>query len=81
MRTAPPCFGADASHGYERTRLSTLVHLAAPPALYIQAGPTLPADRQRLLPSVEGLSHRGSARAGAPHEPDTLGRPPPRASP
>jgi putative aminopeptidase FrvX len=53
VRTALPCSGADASHGHERTHLSTLVHLATLLALYIRAGPTLPAERERLRGSVE----------------------------
>jgi peptidase M42 family hydrolase len=58
VRTALLCFGADASHGYERTHLSVLVHLAELLALYIQSGPTLPEDRQRRLESVQGFSHQ-----------------------
>ncbi|HYF60288.1 MAG TPA: osmoprotectant NAGGN system M42 family peptidase [Burkholderiaceae bacterium] len=58
VRTALLCFGADASHGYERTRIATLVHLARALALYIQAGPTLPEDRHRRLGSVERFSHQ-----------------------
>jgi peptidase M42 family hydrolase len=58
VRTALLCFGADASHGYERTHLSGLVHLAELLTLYIQSGPTLPEDRQRRLDSVEGFSRQ-----------------------
>ncbi len=58
VRTALLCFGADASHGYERTHLSVLVQLAELLALYIQSGPTLPEDRQRRLDSIEGFSHQ-----------------------
>lgn len=58
VRTALLCFGADASHGYERTHLSVLVSLAELLALYIQSGPTLPEDRQRRLGSVESFSHQ-----------------------
>lgn len=58
VRTALLCFGADASHGYERTHLSVLTHLAQLLALYMQSGPTLPEDRQGRLDSVESFSHQ-----------------------
>lgn len=58
VRTALLCFGADASHGYERTHLSVLVHLAELLALYIQSGPTLAEDRKARLDSVENFSHQ-----------------------
>ncbi|HYD95343.1 MAG TPA: osmoprotectant NAGGN system M42 family peptidase [Noviherbaspirillum sp.] len=58
VRTALLCFGADASHGYERTRLPVLVHLAELLTLYIQSGPTLAEDRQERLDSVEHFSHQ-----------------------
>lgn len=58
VRTALLCFGADASHGYERTHLSVLVNLAELLTLYIQSGPTLAEDRQERLDSVENFSHQ-----------------------
>ena len=58
VRTALLCFGTDATHGYERTHLSSLVHLAQLLALYIQSGPTLREDRQRQLESVQEFSHQ-----------------------
>lgn len=58
VRTALLCFGADASHGYERTHLSVLVHLAELLTLYIQSGPTLAEDRQERLDSIENFSHQ-----------------------
>jgi peptidase M42 family hydrolase len=58
VRTALLCFGADASHGYERTHLSVLLNLAELLTLYIQSGPTLPEDRQQRLDSVEQFSHQ-----------------------
>jgi len=58
VRTALLCFGADASHGYERTHLSVLVHLAQLLTLYIQSGPTVAQDRHRRLESVEDFSHQ-----------------------
>lgn len=61
VRTALLCFGADSSHGYERTHLSVLVNLAELIALYIQSGPTLPEDRLRHMDSVEDFSHQFDA--------------------
>ena len=58
VRTALLCFGADASHGYERTHLTVLVNLSELITLYIQSGPTLPEDRQQRLDSVEQFSHQ-----------------------
>ena len=58
VRTALLCFGTDATHGYERTHLSSLVHLAQLLALYVQSGPTLREDRQRRLESVQEFSHQ-----------------------
>ena len=58
VRTALLCFGADASHGYERTHLSGLVNLAELLTLYIQSGPTVAGDREPWLESVEGFSHQ-----------------------
>ncbi|MGO4152923.1 hypothetical protein [Cupriavidus sp. YAF13] len=58
VRTALLCFGADASHGYARARLSVLVRLAEWLAVYIQSVLTLPEDRQRRMRSVAGFSHQ-----------------------
>jgi peptidase M42 family hydrolase len=58
IRTALLCFGADASHGYERTHLSVLVNLAELLTLYIQSGPTMAEDRQRRMDSVDAFSHQ-----------------------
>ncbi len=58
VRTALLCFGTDASHGYERTQVSVLVHLAELLTLYMQAGPSVPEDRQRRRDSVETFSHQ-----------------------
>jgi peptidase M42 family hydrolase len=68
VRTALLCFGADASHGYERTHLSVLTHLAELLGLYIQSGPTLAEDRQERLDSVESFSHQLGAEQLAPVE-------------
>lgn len=58
VRTALLCFGTDATHGYERTRVAALVHLAELLTLYMQSGPTLREDRQRRMKSVEQFSHQ-----------------------
>jgi len=58
VRTALLCFGTDASHGYERTHISSLAHLAELLTLYILSGPTLPRDRQRRLESVDEFSRQ-----------------------
>jgi peptidase M42 family hydrolase len=50
LRVALVCFGVDASHGYERTHLSSLVSLAELLSLYIQSGPTRERDRDPLGP-------------------------------
>jgi peptidase M42 family hydrolase len=58
VRTALLCFGTDATHGYERTHLAVLVHLAELLALFIQCGPTVREDRKRRLESVDEFSHQ-----------------------
>jgi peptidase M42 family hydrolase len=58
VRTALLCFGTDASHGYERTHISSLIHLAQLLTLYMQSGPTLPEDRQPVLASVKSFSQQ-----------------------
>ncbi len=54
MRVALVCFGADASHGYERTHQDALVSLAELLALYIQSDPTFERDKRELGP-LEGF--------------------------
>jgi peptidase M42 family hydrolase len=44
------CFGADASHGYERTHMESLRSLAELLAMYILSGPTFKRDRLSLGP-------------------------------
>jgi peptidase M42 family hydrolase len=58
VRTALLCFPTDASHGYERTQLSSLVHLAQLLGLYMQSGPAISEDRAPVLDSVESFSHQ-----------------------
>lgn len=62
VRTALLCFGTDASHGYERTHMSVLVHLAELLALYMQSGPAVKGDREAMMPSVERFSPQRDAQ-------------------
>lgn len=50
IRTALMCFGVDASHGYERTHIRSLVSLAQLIALYMQSPPAVARDRMELGP-------------------------------
>jgi peptidase M42 family hydrolase len=50
IRFALAGFGADASHGWERTTLDGLKSLAELLSLYIQSGPVVPRDRMVLGP-------------------------------
>jgi peptidase M42 family hydrolase len=57
LRVALVCFGADASHGYERTHLLSLSALAELLALYVQSGPTAERDRDTLAPLGDFPTH------------------------
>jgi len=50
IRTALICFGLDASHGYERTHVDSLVGLAELIGLYMQSPAAVARDRMRLGP-------------------------------
>lgn len=54
MRVALVCFGADASHGYERTHMQALVSLGELIAAYVDSPPTFPRDK-KLLGSLAGF--------------------------
>lgn len=54
LRVALLCFAADASHGYERSHVSSLTSLAELLALYIQSPPTFQRDREEFGP-LEGF--------------------------
>ncbi|MGA9520829.1 MAG: osmoprotectant NAGGN system M42 family peptidase, partial [Myxococcaceae bacterium] len=54
IRTALACFGADASHGYERTHRDSLRALGELLALYLQSPRTLARDKYELG-SLEGF--------------------------
>lgn len=58
VRTSLLCFGTDATHGYERTHLSVLQHLAELLGLYMQSGPAVSEDRDAIRDSVEKFSHQ-----------------------
>ncbi len=72
VRTALLCFGTDATHGYERTHIASLGHLAELLALYIQGGPTLAQDRDRRSGTVQSFSHQLDADQLAPVAATTL---------
>jgi peptidase M42 family hydrolase len=50
-------FGADSSHGYERTHMSALTAIAELLALYAQNGPVIARDR-KVVGSIEGFPHQ-----------------------
>lgn len=50
IRTALACFGVDASHGYERTHLSSLCAVAELVCVYVQSPLTFGRDREDLGP-------------------------------
>jgi len=50
IRAALICFGVDASHGYERTHIDSLVSLAQLIAAYMQSPATVARDRIQLGP-------------------------------
>jgi peptidase M42 family hydrolase len=54
IRTALVCFGVDGSHGYERTHVGGLRHVAELIAVYLQSEPTFQRDRMELGP-IEGF--------------------------
>jgi len=60
IRTALVCFGADASHGYERTHLDSLRSLGRLLMCYMQSAPTFLRDREVLAP-LEGFPHQPEA--------------------
>ncbi|PIR22506.1 MAG: osmoprotectant NAGGN system M42 family peptidase [Deltaproteobacteria bacterium CG11_big_fil_rev_8_21_14_0_20_45_16] len=57
LRAALVCFGCDASHGYERTHMNSLVGLAELLALYMQSDPTFKRDEKPLGP-LRGFSEQ-----------------------
>ena len=53
IRTALVCYALDASHGYERTHIQSLMSLADLLSLYIQSPPTFTRDRDLLGPIAD----------------------------
>lgn len=58
VRTALLCFGCDASHGYERTHMSSLVSLAELLTVYMQSGLTMAGDRCQRMDSANDFPHQ-----------------------
>ena len=56
-RTALACFGVDASHGYERTHITSLMAVADLMTLYIQSTPTFSRDKDDMS-SLNGFPHQ-----------------------
>ncbi len=57
IRTALIGFGADSSHGYERTHIGALTAIAELVTLYVQSPPTMARDSRALGP-IDGFSHQ-----------------------
>lgn len=57
LRAALVCFGADASHGYERTHVSSLRSLAELLVVYMQSEPTFLRDRKLMAP-LDGFPYQ-----------------------
>lgn len=55
IRTSLVCFGADASHGWERTHMDSLRALTQLLCFYVQSEPTLKRDKESLAP-LKGFS-------------------------
>ena len=60
LRTALICFGADASHGYERVHIDSLISVARLVCDYVQSPPTVARD-EKELGSIEGFPRQPSA--------------------
>lgn len=68
LRTALIGFGADSSHGYERTHLSGLQAVAELVTLFARSGPTMARDTRELGP-LEGFPHQLEPEDMQPPEP------------
>lgn len=66
-------FGADASHGWERTHLSSLTSVAELLTLYAQNGPVITRDQHAIGP-IEGFPHQVDIDQ-LDHSPTSLPRP------
>lgn len=59
IRTALICFGLDASHGYERTHLISLVSLSRLICTYMMSDIEIPRDKDKLGP-LKGFTQQGN---------------------
>ncbi len=65
IRTALICFGADASHGYERTHIDSLMQLSQLIGLYMQSQPAVRRDRMTMGP-MTGFPEQPTERPPVP---------------
>ncbi|MFP4144078.1 MAG: osmoprotectant NAGGN system M42 family peptidase [Phycisphaeraceae bacterium] len=77
IRTGLVCFGADASHGYERTHIGSLASLAQLLGLYLQSPAAVERDRMELGP-LKGFPEQPTQ---APPIPEKFEQPPHKTPP
>lgn len=58
IRTALLAFGCDATHGYERTHIDSLVALSRLICAYLLSPPVFPSDAHACKDSLESFSHQ-----------------------
>lgn len=58
IRTALLAFGCDATHGYERTHIDSLVALSRLISAYLLSPPVFPSDAHACQDSLESFSHQ-----------------------
>ena len=58
IRTALLAFGCDATHGYERTHIDSLVALSRLISAYLLSPPVFPSDAHGCKDSLESFSHQ-----------------------
>jgi len=73
LRTALVCFGVDGSHGWERTHRQSLECLIRLLMIYMQSGPSVPRDAQRIG-DLEGFPEQHQAEPPIPERksPDAI---------
>jgi peptidase M42 family hydrolase len=67
IRTALACYGLDASHGYERTHVASLLSLAQLIVLYMQSPPVVWRDRMELGP-MKGFPDQPTEKPPVPEK-------------
>ena len=74
IRTALVCFGVDASHGYERTHIDSLVTVIQLLVLYMQSDPAVERDKDELA-DLSGFPEQHVVQPPIPEKraPDTVG--------